>query len=89
MSAVEPHLRVVPPVPIESEPVPGELEEVGLLIMIFLVAALPLASAIAGVGRWGDGSLGLGTLGVLLAGRELGAWLLARCRGRRGSAWPR
>lgn len=84
MSAVERHLHVVPPAPPESE-APSEapsreLEDVGLTMGVFLVAALPLASAIAGVGRWGKGSLGLGTLGVLLAGRELCAWLVARRR---------
>jgi hypothetical protein len=50
--------------------------------MIFLVAALPLASTIAGVGRWDDGSLGLGTVGVLWSGREL--WRALAPRGRNG-----
>jgi hypothetical protein len=82
VSGSERHLRLVPPTPPGGEARSSEIEDVGLTAMIFLVAALPLASAIAGVGRWGDGSLGLGTVGVLLAGRELCAWLVARCRRR-------
>lgn len=84
MPAMERHLHVVRPSEAEGEAVSSGLEDVGLTLMIFLVAVLPLASALAGIGRWDDASLGLGTLGALLAGRELGAWLLARCRtGRR------
>jgi hypothetical protein len=83
MSNAERHLRLVPPASAERGASPGELEDVGVTLMIFLVAALPLASSIAGLGRWSDGSLGLGTLGVLLAGRELCAWLVARFRSGR------
>jgi hypothetical protein len=84
MSGVERHLHVVRTTPTECERTSSALEDVGLTTVIFVVAALPLASMIAGVGQWDDRSLGLGTLGVLLAGRELGAWLAARCRfGRR------
>jgi hypothetical protein len=84
MSGVERHLHVVRTSPAEREAVSSAPGDVGLTITIFVVSALPLVSMIAGVGQWGDRSLGLGTLGVLLAGRELGAWLAARCRfGRR------
>lgn len=91
MAGVERHLRVVPPAPAGSEAPSSEGADVGLTTAIFLIAALPLASAIAGVGRWDDASLGLGTLGVLLTGRELCAWLVARHRARRsgsGSSSP-
>jgi hypothetical protein len=54
--------------------------DVGLTLFIFLVAAFPLASAIAGVGAWDPRSLGVGTAGVVLAGRELAAHLVARLR---------
>jgi hypothetical protein len=78
------HLQVVRALPAESRTSSSELGDVGLTVMIFLVAALPLVSAMAGIGRWDHVSLGLGTLGVLFAGRELCTWLLAtRRRGRR------
>jgi hypothetical protein len=63
--------------------VSSELDDVGLTVFLFLVAAFPLASVIAGIGRWDQASLGLGTLGVLFAGRELGARVLASWRSRR------
>lgn len=58
----------------------SRLEDVGLTLFLLFVAALPVASEIAGIGRWGQGTLGLGTLGICLAGRELGSLLLARWR---------
>jgi hypothetical protein len=79
MSGVERHLHVVRTSPAEREAVSIAPGDVGLTITILVVSALPLVSMIAGVGQWGDRSLGLGTLGVLLAGRELRAWLVARC----------
>jgi hypothetical protein len=66
-----------------AEEASSALDDVGLTLFLFLVAALPLASVIAGIGRWGQASLGLGTLGVLLAGRELAAQALVRWRDRR------
>jgi hypothetical protein len=83
MSPVETHLHVIRAPRAPAEEIPQELDDVGLTLFLFLVAAFPLASAIAGVGRWSQASLGLGTLGVLLAGRELGARALARWRKRR------
>lgn len=74
------HLHVVLPCPGQQEPRESELGDLGLTATIFAIALLPIACDIAGIGRWGGGSLGLGTLGVLLAGRELWAWLFARCR---------
>lgn len=83
MASLHRHLHVVRS-RAEDEALSSELEDVGLTLMIFLVAALPVGSAIGGIGRWDEASLGLGALGVLLAGRELLAWLLARRRsGRR------
>lgn len=73
MSAPERHLHAVPPCALE-EAVTGELGDLGLTATIFAVALLPIVCDLAGLGRWGGGSLGLGTLGALLAGRELGAW---------------
>jgi hypothetical protein len=84
MFPAERHLHLVRAAPAEGEGAARERDDVGVTLVLFLVAALPPASALAGVGRWSEASLGLGTLGVLLAGRELGAQLLARCRrGRR------
>jgi hypothetical protein len=81
MSPDERHVHVVRAA---AEEASSELGDVGLTFFLFVVAAFPLASVIAGIGRWGQASLGLGTLGVLLAGRELGALALARWRnGRR------
>jgi hypothetical protein len=51
--------------------------------MILAVAGLPLASELAGVGEWSGASLGLGTLGVVFASRELCRALLEGSRGRR------
>jgi hypothetical protein len=80
MSPVERHLHLVRTSPAEGEGPAKDRDDVGITLMLFLLSALPPASALAGVGRWSQASLGLGTLGVLLAGRELGALLLARCR---------
>jgi hypothetical protein len=82
MPLVDRHLHVVPPFLYQEEPPESELGDVGLTAMIFAIALLPIACDLAGIGRWGDGSLGLGTLGVLLAGRELWAWLVAVVRSR-------
>jgi hypothetical protein len=78
MSGAQRSLHVVPPRASGDEDVPRDRDDVGLTLMIFLVAAVPLASVAAGIGRWDAASLGLGTLGVLLAGRELYARLVAR-----------
>jgi hypothetical protein len=78
------HLQVVRTLPASAESPRASSGDVGLTVMIFLVAAVPLVSELAGIGRWDHLSLGLGTLGVLFAGRELCTWLLAiRRRGRR------
>jgi hypothetical protein len=84
MTGLDRHLHVVRPGPAQGEAARRELPDLGVTAMLFLVAALPLASALAGVGKWDEASLGLGTLGVLLAGREIGALLLGTWRnGRR------
>jgi hypothetical protein len=84
MSAFERNLRVARPSAARRPPLSTGRDDVGLTLMLFLIAALPLASTLAGVGRWDEPSLGLGTVGVLLAGRELGSLVLARWRnGRR------
>jgi hypothetical protein len=82
MWSCERRLRVVG-TPMPAGPALSFFEEVGVTLMIFLVAAVPIASALSGHGRWGDGTLGLATLGVLLAGRDLGARLVTRWRGSR------
>ncbi len=86
MPVLERHLHAVPAT--AHEHATSELGEVGLVATIFAVALLPMVCDLAGIGRWDGASLGLGTLGVLLAGRALGAWLMARARGwaRRRSA---
>lgn len=73
MSARETHLHVVAPCALD-EAAASELGDLGLTATIFAVGLLPIACDLAGVGRWGASSLGLGTMGVLLAGRELGGW---------------
>ncbi len=73
----ERQLRLVPACP------PGDARgDLALTAVIFAIALLPLASALAGVGEWGGGSLGLGTLGVLFAGRELCVRLASLRRAR-------
>lgn len=74
------HLRLVPETRSPSERPRLADQDLGLTLLIFLVAAIPLASTLAGVGTWDDRSLGLGTVGVLLSGRELVAPVLARLR---------
>lgn len=83
MSPAERHLHVVPMSRTAAEGASTERDDLGLTLILFLVAALPPTSAMAGLGRWDASSLGLGTLGVLLLGRELGSQLLARWRNRR------
>jgi hypothetical protein len=83
VQTAERRLEVVRAPPARDGGDPAPSGDVGLTAMIFLVAALPLASVLAGVGRWDEASLGLGTLGVILAGRELVSWLGARWRSRR------
>jgi hypothetical protein len=74
------HLRLVPTAGSPSGRGRPALHDLGLTLFIFLVAAFPLASAIAGMGEWDQRSLGVGAVGALLAGRELVAPVLARIR---------
>jgi hypothetical protein len=76
------HLRLVPTAGSPSGRCRPALHDLGLTLFIFLVAAFPLASAIAGAGEWDQRSLGVGAVGVLLAGRELVVPILAGIRGR-------
>lgn len=79
------HLAVAPPTGAAGgrlRAAAGEAGDLGLMATIFAVALLPLACAAAGVGRWGGGTLGLGAVGSLFAGRELWAWAVATVRGR-------
>lgn len=77
------HLRVARPSPAWAEPTESDLGDLGVTAMIFAVGLLPVACELAGIGRWGGGSLGLGTAAALLAGRELWARLVAgRVAGR-------
>ncbi len=61
-----------PPAPVRAE---SELGDLGLTALIFVLGALPLCCELAGLGRWGASSLGLGTAGALLSGREILTWL--------------
>lgn len=74
------HLRLVRTAGSPSGRRRPALDDLGLTLFIFLVAAFPLASAVAGLGEWDQRSLGVGAVGVLLAGRELVAPVLARIR---------
>lgn len=74
------HLRLVPTAGSPSGRGRSALHDLGLTLFIFLVAAFPLASEIAGLGEWDPRSLGVGAVGVLLAGRELAAPVVARIR---------
>jgi hypothetical protein len=83
MSPAERHLHVVRISRTAPEETSSARDDLALTAFLFVVAALPLVSVIAGIGRFGQASLGLGTLGVLFAGRELAALALARWRSRR------
>ena len=83
MTVVERHLHVVPRSPHERDAPPAAIGDVGVTLMLFVVSALPLMGEAARFGRWSGTSLGLGTLGVLLAGRELWARLVANWRSGR------
>ncbi len=56
--------------------------DLALLAFLVLVNLVPIAGSLAG-GRWTQGTVGLATVGVLLAGRELARELRARVRARR------
>ncbi len=56
--------------------------DLALLAFLVLVNLVPIAGSLAG-GRWSQGTVGLATVGVLLAGRELARELRARVRARR------
>jgi hypothetical protein len=60
----------------------GDLGDMVLTITIFAISFLPIVSAIAHPGHWGDGTLGLGAAGSMLAGRELWARAKAALRAR-------
>jgi hypothetical protein len=73
----ETQLHAVPaPDPID-DPRLGSLEDLGLMAMLFAIAIIPLASSLAGLGRWSDVEVGLGGVGALFTGRELVACLVA------------
>lgn len=75
-------LHLVPPAARAASCTGSDLPDLALTAFIFALGTLPLVCDLAGVGRWSGGSLGLGTAGALLSGRELLGWLLrARSRG--------
>lgn len=76
-------LQIVPPHASRPARPESQLGDLGLTAMIFVLGVLPLACEVGGLGRWGAGSLGLGTAGAMLSGRELLAWLVG---GRTGGA---
>jgi len=67
--AITGHLRLVPTAGSPSGRGRPALHDLGLTLFIFLVAAFPLASALAGAGEWDQRTLGAGAVQVLL---ELG-----------------
>lgn len=75
------HLRLVSAHAAEERPL--HLEDIGLTALILVVAALPIALAAAGLGRWEDTSVGFGTVGVVFSGRELLGELLLQARAGR------
>jgi hypothetical protein len=70
------HLNLLPPAARTTARSESDLGDLGLTAFIFVVGALPVVCDLMGLGRWSGGSLGLGTFGALLSGRELLAWLL-------------
>jgi hypothetical protein len=67
-------LHLVPPA-VRASCAGSDLPDLALTAFIFALGSLPLVCDLAGVGRWSGGSLGLGTAGALLSGRELLGWL--------------
>lgn len=84
MSARITHLHAVAP----CAPDQAELGDLGLTATIFAVGLFPIVCDLAGVGRWGGASLGLGALGALLSGRELAGWARRALSGRERSSRP-
>jgi hypothetical protein len=85
MNAMDPraNIHAFPPRTSYAHPAPvGDLGDFSLTLFILVISMLPLICLRAGVGSWGGGSLGLGTAGALLAGRELCLHLAARLRSR-------
>ena len=78
-----PPLQLVPTPPAAPARPDSQLGDLGVTALIFVVGALPLVCELAGLGRWGSGTLGLGTAGALLSGREILTWLAG---GRSGGA---
>lgn len=78
MSTATCSLRPIPPSGAAERR--SDHEDLGLTAGILATSALPLALAGAGLARWEETSVGLGTLGVLFAGRELLRALAARAR---------
>ncbi len=70
MRAAGTHLHVVSPAH-EPGRARRDLADLGLSTMLFAVSLAPLACDAAGLGRWDGSTLGLGTVGVLVWGREL------------------
>jgi hypothetical protein len=82
MSTRSPALRVVGSHAMDGDGA-SRPDDLGLTTLILVVAVLPLALAAAGHGPRVYPLVGRGTVGVILAGRELLAALLARARIRR------
>ncbi|GAO03806.1 hypothetical protein PSR1_02692 [Anaeromyxobacter sp. PSR-1] len=88
MVIVPPHLRVVAapgPARTASRPAAGDgsLEDVAVVATLFAIALLPIAGALAHLGTWTQGELGLSAAGTLFSGRELWASAFAARRARR------
>jgi len=89
MAVAERHLHLVRPAgtpdPVPDLGIDGELEDLVVTGTLFAVSFLPIASALAHVGRWSGGTLGLGAAGSFFAGRALWACAGAAIRARRRS----
>lgn len=88
MTMDRPHLRVV------AAPAPargichategdGSLEDLAVVATLFTLSSLPIAGAVAHLGSWTQGELGLAAAGALFSGRELWASASAALRARR------
>ncbi len=80
------HLVAPPEEAARTSPGPGDdgsLGDVALTATIFAIAFMPLVGAVAHVGHWGQGELGLGAAGSMFAGRELWTCARAALRARR------
>lgn len=80
MPTTRSHLHLVPSaLPVRTDGPAGDL---GLLAFLLAVGLVPVVGSLAG-GRWGEGTVGVGTVASILCLREILGEVRAHTRARR------